>query len=91
MLSEHGHQDRAVHLLHRAKTPITLAELAEACLVKRAGGPGFGRLGVFGVGKLWHAARRTGREVGRDDVGRLMAMAGAIIRSRTAQAKNDDS
>ena len=58
---------------------------------QRAGGPAFGRLGVFGVGKLWHAARRTGLEVGRDEVGRLMAMAGAIIRSRTAQAKNDDS
>src|SRR5215207_7567302 len=27
------HQDRAVHLLHRAKTPITIAELAKAHLV----------------------------------------------------------
>jgi hypothetical protein len=35
--------------------------------------------------------RRAGLEADRDQVGRLMAMAGAIIRSRTAQAKNDDS
>jgi hypothetical protein len=35
--------------------------------------------------------RRAGLEAGRDQVGRLMAMAGAIIRSRTAQAENDDS
>jgi hypothetical protein len=38
----------------------------------------FGRLGVFGFGKLGHAARHTGLEVGRDKAGRLMTMAGII-------------
>jgi Subunit ChlI of Mg-chelatase len=41
----------------------------------------------------WQAVarrHRVGLEVGRDKVGRLLAMAGAIIRWRTAQAKNDD-
>ena len=37
------------------------------------------------------AAVEPALRAGRDQVGRLMAMAGAIIRSRTAQAKNDDS
>ena len=32
--------------------------------------------GVYGVRKLWHAARRAGLQVGRDQVGRLMAIAG---------------
>ena len=32
--------------------------------------------GVYGVRKLWHAARRAGLEVGRDQVGRLMRIAG---------------
>mgnify|MGYP003379745806 CR=1 FL=1 len=32
--------------------------------------------GVYGVRKLWHAARRAGLDVGRDQVGRLMAIAG---------------
>jgi transposase InsO family protein len=31
---------------------------------------------VYGVRKLWHAARRAGIEVGRDQVGRLMGIAG---------------
>ena len=31
---------------------------------------------VYGVRKLWHAALRAGHEVGRDQVGRLMAVAG---------------
>src|SRR5215217_4384540 len=85
------HQDRAVHLLHPSEDPDHLSGAGGGLPGQRAGGPAFGRLGVFGVGKLWHAARRTGLEVGRDQAGRLMAMAGAIIRSRTAQAKNDDS
>lgn len=32
--------------------------------------------GVYGVRKLWHAARRAGWDVGRDQVGRLMKIAG---------------
>jgi len=32
--------------------------------------------GVYGVPKLWHAARRAGLEMGRDQVGRLMSIAG---------------
>ena len=40
--------------------------------------------GVYGVRKLWHAARRAGLDVGRDQVGRLMRIAGipASVRGR---------
>jgi putative transposase len=32
--------------------------------------------GLYGVRKLWHAARRAGHPWGRDQVGRLMGIAG---------------
>ena len=32
--------------------------------------------GVYGVRKMWHAARRAGRDIGRDQVARLMKIAG---------------
>ena len=40
--------------------------------------------GVYGVRKLWHAARRAGLDVGRDQVGRLMRVAGitGVVRGR---------
>jgi hypothetical protein len=33
-------------------------------------------LAVYGMRKLWHEARRSGLEVGRDQVGRLMGILG---------------
>lgn len=32
--------------------------------------------GVYGVRKMWHAARRSGWDVGRDQVARIMKIAG---------------
>ena len=37
--------------------------------------------GVYGARKLWHAARRAGLVVGRDQVARLMRIAGGGVRS----------
>lgn len=44
--------------------------------------------GVYGVRKLWHAARRAGLDVGRDQVGRLMRIAGitGAVRGRHTTA-----
>ena len=51
--------------------------------------------GVYGVRKLWHAARRAGLQVGRDQVGRLMAIAGITGavrgRHRTITTRSDRS
>jgi hypothetical protein len=55
VLSEHGIKIAPSIFYARAKTPITLAELDEANL-GNALWTSFGRLGVIGVGKLWHAA-----------------------------------
>nr|WP_324196198.1 IS3 family transposase [Nocardia abscessus] len=40
--------------------------------------------GIYGVRKLWHAARRAGHNLGRDQVGRLMRLTGidGIVRGR---------
>ncbi len=40
--------------------------------------------GIYGVRKLWHAARRGGHNLGRDQVGRLMRLTGidGIVRGR---------
>ncbi|MDN6535111.1 MAG: IS3 family transposase, partial [Yaniella sp.] len=40
--------------------------------------------GVYGVRKMWHAMRRAGWEVGRDQVARLMRLAGlsGVVRGR---------
>ncbi len=40
--------------------------------------------GVYGVRKLWHAARRAGWDIGRDQVARIMKIAGikGICRGR---------
>lgn len=43
--------------------------------------------GVYGVRKVWHALRREGVEIGRDQVARLMRMAGLRGVSRRARAK----
>lgn len=62
---------------------------------QRAGDPSPGELGRIRVRKLWHAARRAGLEVGRDQVGRLMSIAGirgAVRgRHRTITTRRDDT
>ena len=53
------------------KTPVSEADLANALLdVWRE------NRCLYGLRKLWHEARRSGLEVGRDQVGRLMGILG---------------
>lgn len=51
--------------------------------------------GLYGVVKMWHALRRTGHEVGRDRVARLMRQAGlcGIVRGahRTITTRRDET
>jgi putative transposase len=56
--------------------PIRPAELEEAYLVNEIVGLYRQNRCVYGVRKMWHAARRAGVQVGRDQVGRLMRIAG---------------
>ena len=56
--------------------PVTPAELEEAYLVNEIVDIYRTNKSVYGVRKMWHAARRAGLCVGRDQVGRLMRIAG---------------
>ena len=81
VLSEHGCQIAPSTYYARVKAPVTDAERAEAYLVNALVDLHRANWGVYGVRKLWHAARRAGLEVGRDQVGRLMetgGLAGAV-------------
>jgi putative transposase len=68
----------------RKQHPISDAGLQEAYLVNALVTLHRHNWGVYGVRKLWHAARRCGLRVGRDQVGRLMAIGGisGAIRGR---------
>ena len=84
VLSEHGMKIApSTYYAHKA-APVSEAALAEAYLVNALVTLWQQNWGVYGVRKLWHAARRAGIEVGRDQVGRLMAIAGirGVVRGR---------
>jgi putative transposase len=95
VLSEHGCVIAPSTYYARTKTPVTDAELQQAYLVNALVDLHRANWGVYGVRKLWHAARRAGLQVGRDQVGRLMAIAGITGtirgRHRTVTTRSDRS
>src|SRR5690349_11826510 len=60
----------------RMKAPVSAAEMADAYAANTLVDLYRANRRVYGVRKLWHAARRAGRPWGRDQVGRLMGIAG---------------
>ena len=78
----------------RSKTPLTDAELDDAYLANQLRSLWQDNWGVYGARKLWHAARRAGHDIGRDQVARLMKIAGiaGTIRGkhRTVTTRRDD-
>jgi hypothetical protein len=76
VLSEHGCTIAPSTYYQRRRRPVTAAELAEAYLVNALVDLHRDNWAVYGVRKLRHAARRAGIKVGRDQVGRLMGIAG---------------
>lgn len=93
VLSEHGMKIAPSTYYARRARPVTQAGLDEAYLVNALVTVHRANWGVYGVRKLWHAARRAGLEVGRDQIGRLMAIGGihgAVRgRHRTTTTKRD--
>ena len=75
-LSQHGITIApSTYYAHQA-CPVSPAALEEAYLANALVTLHWENWGVYGVRKLWHAARRAGLDVGRDQVGRLMRIAG---------------
>lgn len=60
----------------RVTCPVSAAELADAYAANALVDLYRANRGLYGVRKLWHAARRAGHRWGRDQVGRLMGLAG---------------
>jgi putative transposase len=95
VLCEHGVTIAPSTYYARLQQRVTDAELTEAYLVNSLVDLHRANWGVYGIRKLWHAARRAGHEVGRDQVGRLMGIAGisgAVRgRHRTVTTRSDRS
>ena len=87
--------DRAFDLLRASPAPDHRSRAGGGVPGERAVDLHQTNWGVYGVRKLWPAARRAGLDVGRDRVGRLMAIAGisgAVRgRHRTLTTRRDPS
>ncbi len=76
VLSEHGLPIApSTYYAHRA-CPVTQAELTDAYAANALLDCFRANRGVYGIRKLWHAMRRAGHDLGRDQVGRLMRIVG---------------
>ena len=79
----------------RSKTPLTDAELDDAYLANGLRSLYQNNWGVYGARKLWHAARHAGHDIGRDQVARLMRIAGisGVLRGkhRAITTRRDDA
>jgi putative transposase len=95
VLCEHGIQIAPSTYYARRQQPVTAAELAEAYLVNALVTLHQDNWGAYGARKLWHAARRAGFDIGRDQVARLMKIAGisGMVRGRhrTVTTRQDRS
>ena len=73
---------------------MTDAELADAYLADDLRSLWQDNWGVYGTRKLWHAARRAGHDIGRDQVARLMKIGGMVgtVRGkhRTVTTRRDE-
>jgi putative transposase len=76
VLAEAGIQIAPSTYYARSMVPLTAAELGDAYLANALRSLWTDNWGVYGARKLWHAARRAGHDLGRDQVGRLMRLAG---------------
>jgi putative transposase len=76
VLTEHGLKIAPSTYYQRSGCPVSAAELADAYAANALVDLYRASRGLYGVRKLWHAARRAGHRWGRDQVGRLMSLAG---------------
>jgi len=84
VLTQHGISIAPSTYYARRSMPVTPAELEDAYLANTLVTLHRENWSVYGVHKLWHVARRQGLELGRDQVARLMGIAGlaGVVRGR---------
>src|SRR5215213_1487569 len=79
----------------RRQARLTDVELDEAYMANQLRSLWQDNWGVYGARKLWHAARRAGHDLGRDQVARLMRLAGIAGtvrgRHRTMTTQHDQT
>ena len=95
VLTEHGVQIAPSTYYARTQAgPVSVTRLAEAYDAHAVYQAFHRNRGVYGVRKIWHTMRREGREMGRDQVGRLMGICGiaGVTRGkhRTITTQRDD-
>lgn len=95
MLTEHGISIApSTYYKAKARGRISEAQLADAYAANAVHAVYVTNKRVYGVRKLWHAMKRAGHEMGRDQVARLMAIAGitGVVRGkrRTVTTEHDD-
>jgi putative transposase len=78
VLSEHGMQIAPSTYYAALKARVSASDLADAYLVNALVDLYRANRSVYGCRKLWHQLRRGGHLVGRDQVGRLMRIAGIV-------------
>ena len=76
VLTEHGMKIAPSTYYAALKAPVSAAELADAYATNALVTLFRDNRKVYGVRKLWHEMRRAGFDVGRDQVARLMRIAG---------------
>lgn len=76
VLSAHGMQIAPSTYYAAVKTPVSASDLTDAYLVNALVDLFRANRSVYGLRKCWHAMRRGGHDVGRDQVGRLMRIGG---------------
>ena len=95
VLTEHGITISPSTYYARSAAPSTAAELDDAYAAHEVFCLFHDQRGLYGVLKLWHSLRRRGRDIGRDQVARLMGICGitGIVRGkrRTITTESDPS
>jgi len=93
VLTEHGVQIAPSTYRAAVQAPVSASDLADAYLANEVVDCFRANRSVYGVRKLWHQLRRAGHDVGRDQVGRLMRIAGieGVVRGahRTRTTRRD--
>jgi putative transposase len=84
VLTEHAITISPSTYYARCASPVTAAELEDAYAAHEVFCLFHDQRGLYGVLKLWHSLRRRGREIGRDQVVRLMGICGVagIVRGK---------